>query len=163
MVSVELVVGYLTLVLVCVTIFVLFCLSCSCHIPLGKCVRCFCDETRRCCRKETKKLTEPETANSRMQRERGEPVLAGRRRAAGADDEPPFAGCLRGIPFVLTCGYCFGAFADSFTTDTQLASSAREARSKKASVVVGQPVFDAVDVVGTEHVVAVSMPLLSVC
>ena len=98
-----------------------------------------------------------------MQRERGEPVLAGRRRAAGADDEPPFAGCLRGIPFVLTCGYCFGAFGDSFTTDTQLASSAREARSKKASVVVGQPVFDAVEVVGTEHVMAVSMPLLSVC
>jgi hypothetical protein len=166
MVSVELVVGYLTLVLIVVTVLVLCCLSCSCHIPLGKCVRCFCDETRRCCRKQTKKLTETETAAQRTKREKEAPVLAGRRRATNADpNEPPCAGCLRGIPWVLTCGYCCGAFGDAFTTNRQLAESEAEAKKRKSPVAVGQPVFedyDVSEVVGTEHVVAVSIPLLAV-
>ena len=168
MVSVELVVGYLTLVLIVVTIFVLCCLSCSCHVPLGKCIRCFCDETKRCCRKQSKKLVEPETAAQRMKREKEAPVLAGRRRSRDDDDEVPCAACLRAIPWLLTCGYCCGTFGDAFTTNRQLAESAdeteRRAKSqKKPAVVVGQPVFDEADeVVGTEHVVAVSIPLLAV-
>ena len=169
--SLALTISYLTLVLVLVTVIVLCCLGCGCHIPLGKCVRCFCDESRRCCRKQTKKLTEPETAADRRKREKEAPVLAGRRRDPNAKDEPPCAGCLRGIPWVLTCGYCCGTFGDAFTTNRQLAESAEEtkkakAKGKKAPVVVGQPVFENNDVselVGTEHVVAVSMPLLAVC
>ena len=147
MVSVELVFAYLAIVLVFVTIFVLCCLVCSCHVPLGKCVRWVCDETRRCCREQTKPRTEPETA-------------------ALAKDEPPCAGCLRGVPWVLTCGYCCGTFGDAFTTDRQRAESAEG--GKKPPVVVGQPVFDKGEptsnsVGGKEHVVAVTMPLLAVC
>ena len=171
MVSVELVVAYLTIVFIFVTIFVLCCLGCSCHIPLGKCVRCFCDETRRCCRKQSKKLIEPETAEERRRREKEAPVLAGRRRAADAKDEPPCASCLRALPWALTCGYCCGTFGDTFTSQRQLAESERETKQrkellkgKKPPVAVGQPVFeDAAELVGTEHVVAVSMPLLAVC
>ena len=171
MVSVELVVAYLTIVLVFVTLFVLCCLGCSCHVPLGKCVRCFCDETKRCCRKQSKKLVETETAAERRKREREAPVLAGRRRAVN-DDEPPFVGCIRAIPWVLTCGYCCGTFGDAFTSNRQLEESAAETKQKtKANKkvvpkTVGQPVFEDSDVselVGTEHVVAVSIPLLAVC
>lgn len=171
--SLALTISYLTLVLVLVTVIVLCCLGCGCHIPLGKCVRCFCDESKRCCWKQTKKLTEPESAADRRKREKEAPVLAGRRRPADSKDEPPCAGCLRGIPWVLTCGYCCGTFGDAFTTNRQLNESADEAErkdkekgaKKKPSVVVGQPVFeeDATEIVGTEHVVAVSMPLLAVC
>ena len=94
--------------------------------------------------------------------------LVNRQQAKDAKDEPPCAGCLRGIPWVLTCGYCCGTFGDAFTTNRQLNESAGEAErkeKKKGAVVVGQPVFedDGVDVVGTEHVVAVSIPLLAVC
>ena len=88
MVSVELVVAYFTLVLIVVTVFVLCCMSCSCHVLLGKCVRCFCDGTRRCCRKATKNLTQPEPATQSMQREKGGPALAGRRRAPDAESSP---------------------------------------------------------------------------
>ena len=45
MVSPALVVTYLFLVLVVVIVIVLFCLGCGCHVPLGKCVRCFCSNT----------------------------------------------------------------------------------------------------------------------
>lgn len=164
--SVELVVAYLTLVLIVVTVLVLCCLSCSCHVPLGKCVRCFCDETRRCCRKQTKALTETETPAQRRKREKETPVIAGRRRDPNIDpDEPPCAGCLRGIPWVLTCGYCCGTFGDAFTTNRQLAESSDESKRGKGkmqtAVATAQPVFED-EVLGTEHVVAVSIPLLAV-
>jgi len=166
--SLALVIAYLTLVLVVVTVIVLCCLGCGCHIPMGKCVRCFCDETKRCCRKQTNKLTEPETAADRRKREKDAPVLAGRRRDPNLDDEPPCAGCLRGIPWVLTCGYCCGAFGDSFTTNRQLEESTDEAKRRAGrgkapvSVATAQPVFDDREIVGMEPVVAVSIPLLAV-
>ena len=50
MVNAALVISYLFLVLVVVIVVVLFCLGCGCHVPLGKCVRCFCDNTTQCCR-----------------------------------------------------------------------------------------------------------------
>ena len=167
MVSVELVVGYLTLVLIVVTIFVLCCLSCSCHVPLGKCIRCFCDETRRCCRKQSKKLTEPETPAERRKREKETPVLAGRRRASNADDDPPCGACLRAIPWALTCGYCCGTFGDAFTTNRQLAESSAESAARRKqegkapAVVMGQPVFED-DELDTGRAVTVAMPLLAV-
>ena len=147
MVSVELVFAYLAVMLVFATIIGLCFLACSCHVPLGKCVGCVCDETRRCCRKQIKARTEPET-----------PALA--------KDEPPCAGCLRGVPWVLTCGYCCGAYGDAFTTDRQLAESAEE--GKKPSVVVAQPVFFAEGeptskAVGAERATTATMPLLTVC
>lgn len=150
MVSVELVFAYLAIVLVFVTVFVLCCLVCSCHVPLGKCVRWVCDETRRCCREHAKPRSQPETA-------------------ALAKDEPPCAGCLRGVPWVLTCGYCCGTFGDAFTTDRRLNESAEQGknktRGKKPRVNVLQPVFedDGMNVVETGHVVAVAIPLLAVC
>lgn len=167
MASVELVVGHLTLVLIVVTIFVLCCLSCSCHVPLGKCIRCFCDEPKRCCRKQSRRRTEPETPAERRKREREAPVLAGRRRAPNADDEPPCGACLRAIPWVLTCGYCCGAFGDAFTTNRRLAESSAESATRREqggeapAVVMGQPVFED-DELGTGHAVTVAMPLLAV-
>lgn len=158
MVSVELVFAYLAIVLVFVTIFVLCCLWCSCHVPLSQCIGCFCSEARRCCPKGTKTRTKPGTAAS---------VLPGRQGAADAKDEPPCAGCLRGIPWVLTCGYCCGNFGDVFTTDRQVAKSAKDEKTPPA--VVMQPVFEngknnepTSTVVRAEPVVAATMPLLSV-
>ena len=164
--SVALVISYLTLVFVLVTVIVLCCLGCGCHVPLGKCMRCFCDETKRCCRKNTKKLTEPETAAERRKREKEAPILAGRRRDPDLENEPPCAGCLRGIPWVLTCGYCCGFASDAFTTDRQLEESAGEAERRagkdmESVVATAQPVFDDREVVGMEPVVAVSIPLLA--
>ena len=159
MVSVELVFAYLAVMLVFATIIGLCFLACSCHVPLGKCVGCVCDETRRCCRKQIKAHTEPETAaQQRLKREKEAPALA--------KDEPPCAGCLRGVPWVLTCGYCCGAYGDAFTTDRQLAESAEE--GKKPSVVVAQPVFFAEGeptskAVGAERATTATMPLLTVC
>ena len=99
-------------------------------------------------------MTQPETVAG--------PVIAGRRRASDSND-PPCAGCLRSIPWILTCGYCCGAFGDSFTTNRRIAEADGEAKKGKPDVVVGQPVFgEVVDVAETEHVVAASMPLLSV-
>ena len=160
--SLALTISYLTLVLVLVTVIVLCCLGCGCHIPLGKCVRCFCDESKRCCWKQTKKLTEPESAADRRKREKEAPVFAGRRRSPDAKDEPPCAGCLRGIPWVLTCGYCCGAFKEG---------SSRPPRGSIPTV-VGQPVnstgargvsaIDIDEVIGTDYVVATRIPLLSI-
>ena len=149
------------------TVIVICCLGCGCHIPLGKCVRCFCDESKRCCWKNTKKLTEPETAAERRRREKETPVLAGRRRDSSLNDEPPCAGCLRGIPWVLTCGYCCGLAKDAFTTDRQLEESAdetmrRAGKKTQSAVATAQPVFDDREIVGMEPVVAVSIPLLAV-
>ena len=163
MVSVELMVGYLTLAMIAVTVVVLCCLVCSCHVPLRKCARCLCDETRRCCPKQPEKLAASETAAQRVKREKGAPALAGRRRAPGADDAPPCAGCLRGIPWVLTCGYCCGAFRDAVATNRQLAESPvqRKREGKAPAAVMGQPVFED-DASETGHAVTVAMPLLAV-
>ena len=63
----------------------------------------------------------------------------------------------------MTCGYCCGAFGDSFTTNRKLAEADGEAKKDESDVVVGQPGFEeVVDIAETEHAVAVSMPLLSV-
>lgn len=155
--SLALVIAYLALVLVLVTVMVIFCLGCGCHIHFGRFMRCFCDETRRCCRKKTENRTQPESVADEG------PVIAGRRRASDARNDPPCDGCLRAIPWILTCGYCCGEFKDSFTTNRQLAEADGEAKKSKPLVVMGQPVFeDVVDVAETENAVAVSMPLLSV-
>lgn len=109
------------------------------------------------------KLAASETAAQRVKREKAAPALAGRRRAPGADDAPPCAGCLRGIPWVLTCGYCCGAFRDAVATNRQLAESPvqRKREGKAPAAVTGQPVFED-DAAETGHAVTVAMPLLAV-
>lgn len=159
--SVALVISYLFLVLVVVIVVVLFCLGCGCHVPLGKCVRCFCDNTTRCCRdcsnSRKKKKGEDKFKSVLDEPKRGED--AKRRKAAQKkkeEDATSIAGCCSWIPWILTCGMCCGAFEEDGDGDGD--------EEAAAGVAVAQPVgvVDAADeVVGTEAVVAVSIPLLS--
>ncbi len=161
MVNAALVISYLFLVLVVVIVVVLFCLGCGCHVPLGKCVRCFCDNTTQCCRdcsnSRKKKKGEDEFKSVLDEPKRGEEA---KRRAAAAkkkkEDATSIAGCCSWIPWVLTCGMCCGAFEED--------EDEEEGKQVAVGVAVAQPVevVDAADeVVGTEAVVAVSIPLLS--
>ena len=146
--SVALAISYLTIVLVLVTVIVLCCLGCKCHIPLGKCVRCFIDSTKRCCNKKVKKLNE--TKSGAKKAEPKAPVLAGRRRSAN-DDDPPCTGCLRGIPWLLTCGYCFGTMNDGDRTR-------QKSKSPSTAVAVAQPIDPSEEVVGTECIMLCPCP-----
>ena len=151
--SVALIISYLTIVLVLVTVIVLCCLGCKCHIPIGKCVRCLINNTTRCCKKKSKKLDE--TKGGATKTEPKAPVLAGRRQSAKSDDMS-CAGCFRGIPWLLTCGYCCGTLNDGVSTR-------KKSKSPSTAVSVAQPIDPSEEVVGTECIIAVSMPLLAVC
>ena len=162
MVNAALVISYLFLVLVVVIVVVLFCLGCGCHVPLGKCVRCFCNNTTQCCRdcsnSRKKKRGEDEFKSVLDEPKRGEEA---KRRAAARkkkkEDATSIAGCCSWIPWVLTCGMCCGAFEEDEDEE-------KGKQEVAMGVAVAQPVqvVDAADeVVGTEAVVAVSIPLLS--
>ena len=159
MASAALVITYLFLVLVAVVIVVLCCLGCGCHVPLGKCVRCFCSNTTRCCGKLCPRK-KGDKFGSVLDEEEGAKTKATTKKA---DDETSTAGCLHWVPWVLSCGYCCGACKE------------RDAPPPRGSVptVVGQPVndtsstggmapIDVDEVMGTDYVVAVKMPLLSI-
>ena len=160
--SLALTISYLFLVLVVVTVVVLFCLGCGCHVPLGKCVRCFCNNTTQCCRdcsnSRKKKKGEDKFKSVLDEPKRGEDA---KRRAAAEkkkkEDATSIAGCCSWIPWVLTCGMCCGAFDED-------EDEAAEDEEVPMGVAVAQPVLAAEvpdEVVGTEAVVAVSIPLLS--
>lgn len=150
--SVALIIAYLTIVLVIVTVIVLCCLGCKCHIPIGKCVRCLIENTTRCCKKKSKTLDK--TKGVAKSAEPKAPILAGRRPSAKSDDVS-CAGCFRGIPWLFTCGYCCGALNDGVSTR-------KKGKSPPAAVAVAQPIDPSEEVVGTEFIAA-SMPLLAVC
>ena len=161
--SVALTISYLFLVLVVVVIVVLFCLGCGCHVPLGKCVRCFCNNTTQCCRdcsnSRKKRKGEDKFKSVLDEPKRGEDA---KRRAAAeskkAEDATSVAGCCSWIPWVLTCGMCCGAFKED--EDEERA----DGEVPTGVVAVAQPVavVDPSDeVVDTEASVAVSIPLLS--
>ena len=155
------VVTYLFLVLVVITIIVLCCLGCGCHVPLGKCVKCFCENTtvccNRCCRRKKKKH------GNILDDVNEEKAEADERRVRKKqhDEDTAIAGCCSWIPYVLTCGMCCGAF-----TDEEQAAPGRGGSvsvNNNTNVVVAQPVvLDDNEVVGTEPIVAVSMPLLAI-
>jgi hypothetical protein len=162
MVNAALVISYLFLVLVVVIVVVLFCLGCGCHVPLGKCVRCFCDNTTQCCRdcsnSRKKKKGEDKFKSVLDEPKRGEDA---KRRAAARkkekEDATSIAGCCSWIPWIVTCGMCCGAFEEDKGEE-------KGGQKVAVGVAVAQPVevVDAADeVVGTEAVVAVSIPLLS--
>lgn len=163
MASPALLVAYLFLVLVAVVIVVLCCLGCGCHVPLGKCVRCFCSNTTQCSRKLCPRKEGDDEFESVLDQEEG--AKPNKKTAAkAAKDEPGCAaGCAKWVPMILTCGYCFGACKEG---------SATPSRGSMATV-VGQPVnttssagsmapIDVDEVMGTDYVVAVKMPLLSI-
>ena len=161
MASLALMFAYLFLVLIVVIILVLLCLGCSCHVPLGKCVRCFCENTTDCCARCCPRRKKEEKFQSVLDEPRRGPDAKASVREANANTNQ--AGCLHWVPLVLTCGYCCGAFKDEDEYEKGVAPA--------NGVVVAQPVaaeskgeeaLESVDeVVGTDYAVAVSMPLLS--
>lgn len=165
MASPALMFSYLFLVLIVVVIIVLLCLGCSCHVPLGKCVRCFCENTTDCCTRCCPRKKKDEKFKSVLDEPRRGPDA--KKSVKAANDETSQAGCLHWVPFVLTCGYCCGAFKDEEEEDDEESNGAKKRGS--ASAQVAQPVaaakadaLEAADeVVGTDYVIAASMPLLS--
>ena len=157
MASPALMFSYLFLVLIVVVIIVLLCLGCSCHIPLGKCVRCFCENTTECCaRCCPRRKKKDDKFKSVLDEPRRGPDAP--KSARAANDETSQAGCLHWVPFVLTCGYCCGAFKDEEEEADGDEESDKGKKRASASVQVAQPVDE---VVGTDYAVAASMPLLS--
>ena len=110
------------------------------------------ENTKRCCKNKSKKPDE--TKSGATKTEPKAPILAGRRQSANRDDVS-CAGCFRGIPWLLTCGYCCGALNDGVSTR-------KKSKSPLAAVAVAQPIDPSEEVVGTEFIAA-SMPLLAVC
>jgi len=160
MVSPALVVTYLFLVLVVITIIVLCCLGCGCHVPLGKCVKCFCENTtvccNRCCRRKKKKhgniLDDVSEENAKADEKRA--------RKKSIDDDTNVAGCCSWIPYVLTCGMCCGMLSEE--NEAQPGQGSANVNNN-TNIVVAQPVVEDEDeVIGTEPIVAISMPLLAI-
>ena len=163
------VISYLFLVLVVVVIIVLCCLSCGCHVPLGKCVRCFCTNTTRCCNKLCPRKKGEDEYKSVLDQEKGgaKPKAKAEGAKQNAADGACATGCLHWLPFVLSCGYCCGAYKEDESAPVA---------SGSIPTVVGQPVnetsattsaggvaaIDMDEVMGTDYVVAVKMPLLSI-
>lgn len=164
MVSAALVISYLFLVLAAVLILVLLCLGCGCHVPLGKCVRCFCDNTTRCCGNLCPGKKRGEAPKSVVDAEAGaKPKAATTPGATGEGGcAECSAGCLKWVPWALSCGFCCGAFKEG---------SSKPPRGSMPTV-VGQPVnstgargvgaIDIDEVIGTDYVVATRIPLLSI-
>ena len=135
-------------------------------------MRCgaFATNTTRCCRdcSNSRKKKEGEDKFKSVLDEPKRGADAKRKRAAQkkkAEDATSIAGCCSWIPWILTCGMCCGAFGEDEEDEEMVAGGTNINVNQKASVkVVAQPVqiVDAADeVVGTEAVVAVSIPLLS--
>lgn len=161
MTAVALVISYLVVVFIIVVIVVLICLGCSCHIPLGRFVRCFCDSTTRCCNKKKKKKKTNADMEERGTKEEMEGTIESTAEGAkkSTREAKPLA-CMESIPWILTCGFCFGALADDN-------SNGAKWQGGSSSAVVAQPVFDKAppdynEVTGTEAVVAIFMPLLRI-
>jgi hypothetical protein len=156
MASPALMFSYLFLVLIVVVVIVLLCLGCSCHVPLGKCVRCFCENTTECCTRCCPRKKKDEKFKSVLDEPKRGPDA--KKSVKQVNDETSQAGCLHWFPYVLTCGFCCGAFKEE--EDERDASKGAAAVAQPVSR-KGEALEDVDDVVGTDYVIAVSMPLLS--
>lgn len=171
MVNAALVISYLFLVLVVVVIVVLCCLSCGCHVPLGKCVRCFCSNTTRCCNKLCPRKKGEDEYKSVLDQEEGSTKAKKAKEAdakGNAADGACAAGCLHWMPFVLSCGYCCGAYKEGESKPprgsipTVVGQPVNATSSGSSTGAGGIPAIDVDEVMGTDYVVAVKMPLLSI-
>ena len=142
--SLALFVSYAFIAIFITVIMVLFCISCQCSVPLRKIWLWLF--SMRCC--QCPRRTEAEE-------KRVKKAQAKQTRSMESD----YQRCISWIPFVLTCGYCFGACKEEEETHSDEAHGARP-----LPPVVAQPVGptgELVEIAGTEPVVAVHMPLLS--
>ena len=140
--SLALFVSYAFVAIFIAIIGVLFCLGCQCSIPLRKIMLWIF--SARCC-----------SCPHRTEREEERHQQAETKQARSTESD--YARCVRWVPFALTCGYCFGQC--SGTMDTRAREQGPLPR------VVAQPVAlsemdDSVEVVGTEAIVSIHMPLL---
>ena len=140
--SLALFISYAFVAIFIAIIGVLFCLGCQCSIPLRKIMLWIF--SARCCDCPRRTEREEEAYNQAQTKQ-------------ARSTESDYARCVRWVPFVLTCGYCFGQCEE--TTDTRARGRA------PLPPVVAQPVAlsevdDSVEVVGTEAIVSIHMPLL---
>ena len=161
MVSPALVITYLFLVLVVVCGVVLFCLGCGCHVPLGKCVRCFCSNTTFCCNRCCKRKRKGDDGYKNIMDDVNDENAA-KDEASGAQEARQGRHGHRGVLRVGAVGF------NLWHVLWRLQGRGGEAAAPAGKgVAVAQPVptnaHDLEDeVVGTEPVVAISMPLLSI-
>ena len=136
--SLALFVSYAFVAIFVTVIFVLFCLSCQCSVPLRKIWLWIF--SMRCCKCPQRTETEEKrVAKSKNKQTRSM--------------ESDYQRCFTWIPFVLTCGYCFGALSEE--------EEPRTAPTRSLPSVVAQPVSESTDEIpGTELAVAIRMPLL---
>ena len=168
MVSLGVVVAYLFLVFVVVTIVVLFCLGCGCHAPLGKMVRCLCENTTFCCARcfRRKGAERRKTFGNIINDVSEERAKADERRAQKEriQDDASVAGCCAWIPWILTCGMCCGALSEEGEAIPGRASAASTNPNISPNVIVAQPVMVQPndDAIGPEAIVTSSIPLLTI-
>ena len=136
--SLSLFVSYAFVAIFIVVIMVLFCISCQCSVPLRKIWIWFF--SMRCCQCCPHRTEEEEKRVKRSQDKQARSM------------ESDYAKCFGWVPFVLTCGYCFGACKDEFNPTAPI---------RRMPTTVAQPVSDPTnEPIGTEPIVAVHMPLL---
>ena len=160
-------VSYLFMVFVVVTIVVLCCLGCGCHMPLGKMVRCLCESTTaccaRCCRRDGK--ARHKTFGNIIDDVNEESAEAGERRARRkrAKDDASVAGCCAWIPWILTCGMCCGMLSEEGEATPGQGGAGPANPNINPNVVVAQPVMVQPndEAIGTGAAVASSIPLLT--
>lgn len=169
MVSAGVVVAYLFLVFVIVTIVVLLCLGCGCHAPLGKMVKCLCENTTACCakclrRKGAERRRKPfGNILDDVNEERAE-ADERRARRERIQDDTSVAGCCAWIPRMLTCGMCCGMCSEEGEASPGRATAGPSNSDLNANVVVAQPVTVQPDdeAIGPGAVVTSSIPLLTI-
>lgn len=168
MVSIGVVVAYLFLVFVIVTIVVLFCLGCGCHMPLGKMVKCLCENTTFCCARcfrrkgaERRKTfgniiddVSEKTADADERRARRERI----------QDDTSVAGCCAWVPSILTCGMCCGMFSDEGEAIPGQGRAGPSNPNINPNVVVAQPVVVQPndETIDPGAIVTSSIPLLTI-
>lgn len=141
--SLALFVSYAFVALFIVVIGVLFCLGCHCSIPLRK-IMTWCFSMRCCsCPQRTEK-------QEKREKKRNEEQVR--------STESDYKQCLNWVPWALTCGYCCGQCTEEQETELD--------EREPLPMVIAQPVSfsegdeDPTEVVGTEAVVSIHMPLL---
>ena len=144
MVSIGVVVAYLFLVFVIVTIVVLFCLGCGCHTPLGKMVKCLCENTTFCCARcfRRKGAERRKTFGNIIDDVSEERADADERRARREriQDDISVAGCCSWIPWILTCGMCCGTLSEEGEAIPGQGGAGPANPNLNPNVVVAQPV-----------------------
>ena len=137
--SLALFVSYAFVAIFVTVIFVLFCLSCQCSVPLRKIWLWLFN--MRCCKcPQRTEVEEKRVAKSENKQARS--------------TESDYERCFAWVPFVLTCGYCWGALREE---ESRLST----APTRLTPSVVAQPVSESADeIAGVDMVVAVRMPLL---